>query len=138
MGQQNDKFFHVKKVRKKLNTQVKMFFYVFCFCGAESELSSSTTWNFTCNEVILLLMLLLPPGPRCQWGHELSKGSSTNVTYQHHVILFSFTKCPTAGCCSTPQSVDSSLCLFSEIRCIFSHQIFKTFIFFPLNTSPKC
>lgn len=53
MGQQSNKFFRMKKVRKKLNTQAKKHFYVFCFYEAESELSSSTKRDFICNEVIL-------------------------------------------------------------------------------------
>lgn len=47
MGQWGDRFFDVKEGRKKLNTQVKMYTYVFPFYVAESAFNSPIKWNFT-------------------------------------------------------------------------------------------
>lgn len=47
MGQWGNMFFHVKELRKKLNTQVDMYIYVFPFYVAESEFNSPIKWNFT-------------------------------------------------------------------------------------------
>lgn len=47
MGQWGNVFFHVKELRKKLNTQVDTYIYVFPFYVAESEFNSPIKWNFT-------------------------------------------------------------------------------------------
>lgn len=84
MEQWGDLFFHVKEVRKKLNTQVKMYTYVFPFYVAESEFNSPIKWSFT-SVIYFALNGTVPSWAEVLLGCELSdKGA---VSTRHTSIM---------------------------------------------------